>query len=106
MPVVVGDEAFRAIGDPTRRAILDMLAQRDCSVGELCASFPISQSAVSQHLRVLREAGLVTPRQEGRLRVYRLEPAPLQAIYEWVEHYQRFWASKLGALGRYLDEGK
>lgn len=104
MPGIVGDEAFRAIGDPTRRAILDMLAERDCSVSELCASFPISQSAVSQHLRVLRDAGLVIPRQEGRLRVYRLDPAPLQAIHHWVEHYQRFWASKLGALGHYLDE--
>ena len=101
--VLASHDAFRAISDPTRRAILDQLAERDRSVGELCESFDMTQPAVSQHLRVLRDAGLVTPRQEGRRRFYRLEPEPLRAVHDWVQHYERFWSDKLRALRDYLD---
>ncbi len=99
-------DAFRAIGDPTRRAILDLLSERERSVSELVERFHISQPALSQHLRVLRDAGLVEPRKDGRRRVYRVEAAPLRAVYDWVAHYERFWDEKLGALGRYLDGPK
>lgn len=95
--------AFRAIADPTRRAILDVLAGGESTVGALCRSFAISQSAVSQHLRVLRVAGLVTPRREGRRRYYSLQPGPLREVYDWVGHYEQFWTKKLSALGDFLD---
>ncbi len=95
---------FRAVGDPTRRSILDLLANGECTVSELVARFGVSQPAISQHLKVLRSAGLVSQRREGRLRHYRLEPAPLREVYDWVAHYERFWDDKLSALGTYLDE--
>ena len=97
------DETFRAISDPTRRAILDTLAVEDKTVTELCALFDVTQSAVSQHLRVLRDAGLVTPRSEGRQRIYRVEPGPLREVYDWAAHYEKFWNRKLDALGAVLD---
>lgn len=97
-------DAFRAVADTTRRAILDELARGERSAGALCGMFDISQSAVSQHLRILRDAGLVEQRQAGRQRLYRLEPAPLRAIFDWVAHYQQFWEDRLDALARVLDE--
>ncbi|WP_441291827.1 ArsR/SmtB family transcription factor [Sorangium sp. KYC3313] len=97
------DETFRAIADPTRRAILDALAGGERSVTELCAMFDVTQSAISQHLRVLRDAGLVAPRREGRSRLYHVEAAPLRAVHDWAAHYERFWAKKLDALGALLD---
>jgi DNA-binding transcriptional ArsR family regulator len=96
-------DAFRAVSDPTRRAILDSLAAGERTVTELCTLFAVTQSAVSQHLRVLREAGLVTPRMAGRHRYYRLEAAPLKAVHDWTTHYQHFWNRKLDALGAVLD---
>lgn len=95
---------FKAIGDPTRRGILDLLAQSERSVNELTDAFPMSQPAMSQHLKVLREAGLVAPRKDGRRRLYRVEAGPLREVYDWVQHYERFWDEKLDALGRFLDE--
>ncbi len=99
-------DTFRAIGDPTRRAILDLLSERERTVGELVERFDVSQPALSQHLRVLRDAGLVAPRKDGRRRVYRIEAEPLREVYDWVSHYERFWDEKLDALGRYLDRGE
>ncbi len=93
---------FQAIADPTRRAILDRLRAREQSVGRLVESFRISQSACSQHLAVLRRAGLVTSRKEGRLRFYRLRPQPLQTVSEWLALYHQFWEERLDALGNYL----
>lgn len=98
-----GASVFKAIGDPTRRAILDLLAESERSVGELTDAFPMSQPAMSQHLKVLRTAGLVTPRKDGRRRLYRVAPEPLREVYDWVQHYERFWDDKLDALGRFLD---
>ena len=97
-------QTFRAIADPTRRAILDRLTGGESPVGALLERFAISQPALSQHLRVLREAGLVSRRSAGRRRLYRLEAAPLKAVYNWVEHYERFWDDKLDRLGRFLEE--
>ena len=98
------DDVYHAIAAPTRRAILDELRQGECSVGELVERFDMTQPAISQHLKVLREAGLVTPRSVGRQRRYRLNAARLHEVYDWVGHYERFWRVKLDALGSYLEE--
>ncbi len=97
---------FKAIADPTRRAILDRLRTADRSVNELCESFKITQPAVSQHLKVLKAVGLVTVAPVGRERIYRLNAVLLQAVYDWVSHYEEFWTDRLDALGKYLDKEK
>jgi DNA-binding transcriptional ArsR family regulator len=91
-------EALAALSDPTRRRIVELLAERDRDVGELVAKFPISQPAVSRHLRVLREHGLVRSRAEGQRRVYSLEPAPLDELEAWLARYRTFWSNRLDAL--------
>ncbi len=82
---------FRAVADPTRRAILDILSAGERSVGELTASFSISQPAVSQHLRELREARLVRATRLRRERRYSLTPEPLAALFDWTNRYRRFF---------------
>ena len=82
-------DVFRAVADPTRRAMLDLLLTGDRSVRELARPFRMSQPAISQHLRVLREAGLVRARQVGRQRLYRINPRPLEALYEWAARYRQ-----------------
>ena len=81
-----------------------MLRQGEQSVTELMAPFSMTQSAISQHLRVLRDAGLVVDRQEGRLRLYRLNAEPLREVADWVEHFQVFWPQRLQRLRTYLDQ--
>jgi DNA-binding transcriptional ArsR family regulator len=81
-------DVFRAVADPTRRAMLDLLREADRSVRELARPFRMSQPAISQHLRVLREAGLVRARQAGRQRLYRIDPRPLQELYQWAARYK------------------
>ncbi|MEO7730372.1 MAG: metalloregulator ArsR/SmtB family transcription factor [Kofleriaceae bacterium] len=97
------DQVFRALGDPTRRAILDRLRQRGRGVNELCAPFAMSQPAISQHLKVLSDAGLVSVTRNGRERIYRLRPAPLRDAHDWLGHFEQFWSAKLDGLGAYLD---
>jgi DNA-binding transcriptional ArsR family regulator len=104
MPSLVATDVFSAISAPARRAILSKLAQREMPVLELALSFDISLSAVSQHLNILRGAGLVSIRKAGRQRIYRLNPQPLKLVAEWVESYERFWTDKMVALGDYLQE--
>jgi len=96
-------DVFRAVADPTRRDVLDLLRASDHTALELAAPFRLSQPAVSQHLRVLREAGLVRVRKSGRQRVYRLDATPLRELYDWAGHFSRFWPAKLRALGDYLE---
>jgi len=86
-----------AIADPTRRRLLELVRDREVPAGELASAFPVSRPAVSRHLRVLREAGLVRERREGRLRLYRADPAPLGELREWLEGY---WDERLEALRR------
>jgi DNA-binding transcriptional ArsR family regulator len=93
---------FAALADPTRRALLDRLKGGEQPVGELARRFAVSLSAISQHLAVLRRAGLVRPRRAGRVRYYRLEPRPLKTVAAWVRAYERFWTSKLDALEAHL----
>jgi len=95
-------QVFEAIADPTRRALLDLLAQREHSVNDLVACFHVTQPAVSHHLAILRKAGLVRNRRAGRQRLYRLHGRPLREVYEWVALYERFWTDKLAALGEHL----
>ena len=93
---------FEAVAEPTRRAVMDLLSARERSVSELVDHFKVTQPAISHHLRILREAGLVRFRQQGRQRCYRLHGRPLREIYDWVAHYEKFWTDKLGALGEHL----
>lgn len=95
-------QVFHAISDPMRRELLDLLAQREYSVNDLVSRFRVTQPAVSHHLRILRQAGLVKKRQDGRQRLYRLHGLPLREVYDWVAHYQRFWTHKLEGLGEHL----
>jgi DNA-binding transcriptional ArsR family regulator len=97
-------DRFGALADPTRRHLLEQLAVRDLAVSDLMTGLDMSQPAVSQHLRVLREAGLVTARKDGRHRYYRLRPAALTELRDWVEELERFWRERLAALGDYLME--
>jgi DNA-binding transcriptional ArsR family regulator len=90
--------AFEALADPTRRTIVELLAERERSAGELASRFSTSRPAVSRHLRVLREHGLVQARVEGRQRLYSLDPAPLAELDEWLARYRSFWTNRLDAL--------
>jgi DNA-binding transcriptional ArsR family regulator len=91
------------VADPTRRRLLDLLGAGDKPVNTLAAPFPMTRPAVSQHLRILRHAGLVGMRRSGREHYYRLRARRLREVYDWVAHYQRFWRDKLAALRHYLD---
>ena len=102
-PAIAAD-VFRAVADETRRALLDRLRENEEPVLSLAADFDLSLPAISQHLRVLKEAGLVADRQEGRQRLYRLTPAPLTEIFDWLSHYEVFWRKRLSALRRHLKE--
>jgi DNA-binding transcriptional ArsR family regulator len=90
--------ALEALSDPTRRQIVELLAERERNAGEIAAEFPVSRPAVSRHLRVLREHGLVQTRTEGQQRIYSLDPAPLIELDEWLAHYRTFWTNRLDAL--------
>jgi DNA-binding transcriptional ArsR family regulator len=95
-----GSDVFAAIGDPTRRKVLE---REPLAAGQIAASFRVSRPAISQHLHVLHRAKLVAVQKRGRERIYRLNPEPLQDVYGWVEHYKAFWTVKMMALGKYLD---
>jgi DNA-binding transcriptional ArsR family regulator len=99
-----GHDVFAAIGDTTRRRLLDLLAKGDMTAGQIAAPFAISRPAVSQHLRILLEAGLVSVRREGREQIYSLCATPIREVYDWAEHYQQFWTDRLSALGKHLDQ--
>ena len=96
-------DVFAALADPTRRAILRQLGAGEQPVTALAQQFQVTLSAISQHIRILREVGLVTVRKAGRERVYRLDAAPLQSVAEWLAFYEPFWNDKLDALEIYLD---
>lgn len=97
-------DVYRAIADPTRRAILDRLRAGPAPVNALADDFEQSRPAVSKHLKVLREAKLVSEERVGRERMYRLEPAPLQKVAGWVEGYRASWQQNLNNLKRFLEE--
>ena len=95
---------YAALAEPHRRAILERLRDGERSVNELREGLALSQPGVSKHLRVLREAGLVAVRSDGRRRVYALEPGPLAEVDAFLAPYRAFWESRLDALERHLQE--
>jgi len=98
---VAAIRALSALGDPSRRTIFEQLASHPSSVGELAKTMPVTRSAVSQHLRVLKEAGLVAETPQGTRRIYRLDPAGLAAMRDWLDDQ---WAMALNAFGEFADE--
>ncbi len=94
---------FAALADPTRRAILSELAERDVSVTELAAPLPMSMPAVSRHLKVLEHASLISRTRSGKWRASHLETAPLREAADWLDHFRRFWDSSLDRLDAHLS---
>jgi DNA-binding transcriptional ArsR family regulator len=103
MPTDQLSTTFAALADPTRRAILARLATRECSVTELAEPFDMSIPAVSKHLRVLEQAGLIARGREAQYRPCRIEAAPLKDVAEWTERYRHIWEARLDRLGSYLE---
>ena len=99
-------DVFETLAEPTRRHIVELLADNERSVGELCEVFEISQPAVSRHLRVLRESGLVRSRTDAQRRMYSLRPEPLAEIDRWLERYRSFWSKRLDELESVLLEDR
>lgn len=95
--------AFDVLAEPHRRQILDLLLAAERPVGELVDALAVSQPAVSKHLRILREAGLVEARTDAQRRIYRVRGEPLRDVAEWLAPYRRLWATSLDALERHLD---
>ena len=94
---------FEVLAEPNRRRILDLLRVAERPVGDLVDQLAVSQPAVSKHLRVLREAGLVEVRSDAQRRIYRVRTEPLRAIDEWLEPYRELWRSRLDQLERHLE---
>jgi DNA-binding transcriptional ArsR family regulator len=98
------DAVFRALADPTRRAMLRSLAAGERNIGELAAPFSMSFAAASKHVKVLEGAGLVRRRVQGRRHVCRIQPAPLAAADKWLSFYQRLWTENLDRLDAFLRD--
>ncbi|GAA1498151.1 ArsR/SmtB family transcription factor [Paeniglutamicibacter kerguelensis] len=96
--------AYAALAEPHRRLILDLLRDGERPAGELVEHLGLSQPGVSKHLKVLREAGLVVVRAEGKQRFYALHPEPLAEVFQWLEPYRMFWSSRLDTLEQHLKE--
>jgi DNA-binding transcriptional ArsR family regulator len=95
-----------AISDSNRRRLMDLLLEREISVKELSSHFDISMAAISQHLKILHESGLVQKRPEGPRRYYRARPESLHAVHEWTSRYEKFWKRRLRKIGEYLNSKK
>jgi DNA-binding transcriptional ArsR family regulator len=94
---------WTALADPHRRDVLELLLERPRSVGELVERLALTQPSTSKHLRVLRDAGLVTVRQDRQRRVYAVDPQPLAELHSWLARYRRLWDDRLDALERRLE---
>ncbi|EGG36378.1 ArsR/SmtB family transcription factor [Paenibacillus sp. HGF5] len=101
---MLNDNLFEVLAEPNRRTILDYLRVKECTVGEIVELMQLSQPGVSKHLRILRDAGLVSLRKEAQKHVYSLNAKPLEEIHDWLEPYRQFWTNKLDDLERLLDE--
>jgi len=95
--------AFAALADPTRRRIVEMLAVRELRAGDIAQRFDMTAPAVSQHLRLLREAGIVAVRRDAQRRIYTLDPNGLAELDAWLSRFRRFWSARLDALERELS---
>ena len=98
-----GPSPFSAIADPTRRAILDLLRTREYRAGELALRFTVSRPAIAKHVRILRQAGLVTERRQSQSRIYSLAPQALSEVDAWIAPYRLFWAARLTDLKRLVE---
>ena len=98
------DKVFQALADPSRRAIFESLSHGEAAVKDLTARFDISQPAVSQHLAILKDAGLVIGRKEGRCVYYRVEPSGITPLVDWISHYRTFWTESVGRLEQLLEK--
>lgn len=98
-------EVFEAISNAARRRMLDLLADGERPVNAIAERFEMSRPAVSQHLRILLEAGLVTEERHGRERRYRLVPERLAPVRDWLSHYERFWDERFSRLALHLNQG-
>src|SRR6476469_2350085 len=99
-------QTLGALADPTRRELLALLARGELAAGELADRFPVSRPAISRHLRVLREAGLVHSRTDGKRRLDALDPQPLRELDDWLEPYRDLWAQRLDALDTEIARGR
>lgn len=99
------DAVIGVLAEPSRRRIIELLRDGERPVGDLVAGLRLSQPAVSKHLRVLKEAGLVESRTDAQRRLYRIRPQPLAELDAWLEPYRRLWNDSLDRLERHLDEG-
>jgi DNA-binding transcriptional ArsR family regulator len=101
---MIAADVFRALADPTRRAVFESLARGEMTVSALKAGFEVSQPAISQHLAALRAAGLVRERRQGRCAFYAMAPEGLDALAAWIERYRDFWPRKIERLKATLEE--
>jgi len=99
-------DVFQAIADPTRRAIIDMLAEQSLNLNAVAENFDISRPAISKHVKILTECGLVVIKQRGRERYCEVNLAPLREVSKWIKQYKVFWTKKLDALEHYVAEDK
>ena len=91
-------DVFQAVSDPSRRKMLELLAGKELPVTDISSHFPMSRTAVSKHLRILSEAGLVSGRKAGREKLYRLHPEPLAELQQWLAYFDMYWDNKLSLL--------
>jgi DNA-binding transcriptional ArsR family regulator len=96
-------DVFQAIADPTRREIINLVARQSLNLNAIAENFDVSRPAISQHIKILTECGLITVRQQGRERFCEAKLEKLSEVSEWVETYRSFWAARLDALERFLD---
>jgi DNA-binding transcriptional ArsR family regulator len=99
-------DVFRAIADPTRRAIIGMVAKEPANVNTIAEQFDVSRQAISLHLKILAECGLLTMKQQGRERICEAKLAKLSEVLEWTTQYKQLWETKLDALGKFLNHNK
>jgi len=97
-------QTFAALGDSTRMAIIERLAAGETSLSEVAQPFQMSQTAVTKHVNILRDAGLIKVSKRGRTRYCQLLPAPMKQAEQWLETYQRFWAEQFDSLAKFLNE--
>lgn len=96
-------DTYQALADDTRRSIIEMLARGELNAGSIADAFAVSRPAISRHLRVLRESGLVSARGERQQRLYRLEPGPLAEVQQWTARYSTFWSDRLDRLADQVE---
>ena len=99
-------DVFQAISDPVRREIILLLSQKNLTLNGVTENFNISRPAISKHVRILEECGLVTINQQGRERYCKVNPEPLNEVYDWLSYFDKFWDKKLNALKKLLEENK